>query len=307
LEKRINFTVANHGRKRDATGYIHYDDIEFSDVPDIATSGFNYCACKLANEYRLDDNFDGSVDVLIIDVDETCTMEDAKIIFKEYEYYIITTKSHQKDKGGIICDRFRIFIPLNETVHIREKMEEIYSRFISIYDFIDTSCRNVSRFFYSSPSDAIVIHHEGRKYNTKLSSISSDDIMNIKSEIEMPENIETMTTWIGVLTQDTYVFDELLEQYVNGFGQILIGGATDGEVSEDAKLKGIDKYLDEEYYQGNKSNCLFKTASMMKRDGCFTDDFIADYLINFWQSKASRGDKLRDAKQNILNGIKRGA
>ena len=286
----MHFTVANHGVRHNPNGYINYPDVSFDDIPDMVTNDTNYCACRLKDNYRLDDNFDGCVDVLVIDVDEACSIEQAKQIFKKYEFYLITTRSHQKDKGGIKCDRFRLFIPLDKTVHIREQMEEIYSRFIDTYFFVDTKCRNVSRFFYSSPRDAYVYHNKGKKYPTKLTELG----------IESKEEVSPIPNHTLTHKDAVFRFCEIREEWVNEYGEVL---ESDNQTDEEAKLKGVEAFLESDYYQGNKSNCLFRASAMMKRDG-FDEDFIADYLIDYWQKHASRTDKMRDALQNIKGGFK---
>lgn len=49
--------------------------------------------------------------LLILDIDDGLSLSQAKTIFNQYKYLICTTKSHQKDKKGVICDRFRIILP----------------------------------------------------------------------------------------------------------------------------------------------------------------------------------------------------
>ena len=40
------------------------------------------------------------------------SIDKAKEIFKGFKYFICTTKSHQKEKKGLVCDRFRIILPI---------------------------------------------------------------------------------------------------------------------------------------------------------------------------------------------------
>ena len=284
----MNFTVANHGKAKDASNYIHYPDVTFDDIPDMVTSGLNYCACRLKDEYRLDNNFDGAVDVLIIDVDESCTIDMAQKIFSKYTYYLITSKSHQKLKNDVVCDRFRLFIPLDKTIHIREKMEEVYGRFIDKCDFIDTSCRNVSRFFYASPNDAIIIHNKGIKYSTNTPHIEQDiPIPKPQTPKPLPNQEFTYKTWMGKQIKILKEVDENITY--------------DGELDEEAKLKGVQSFLDSEYITGQRAVTLFKTSSMMVKDG-FDEDFIVDYLLTEFNKRG--GDKMNIAIQNIKNAFK---
>jgi len=282
-----SFTVANHNSRTNPKDYINYPDLEFEDIPDMVTHGTNYCACKLKENYRLDENFDGNVDVLIIDIDEKCSIEQAKVLFKKYEFYLITTRSHQKDKGGVTCDRFRLFFKLDKTIHIRQHMEEIYSRFILDSPFIDTSCRNVSRFFYPSPSDAIVFHNEGRRYPTALSEMDEETIKDPLPHHLSNQEFKTVK-WAGrmlrVLQNVEY------EMY-------------EGDTDEENKLKGVQVFLDNEFVQGNKSNSLFQAGSMMKSDG-FSEDETINFLIKEWETRSSGRDKFKDALFNIRGAFK---
>ena len=290
----MNFTVATHNSLTKTDGYIHYNDVDFHDIPEMVRSGFNYVACKLRNGIRLDDNFDGFVDVLIIDVDEACTITQAKSLFSKFEFYLVTSKSHQKDKNGMVCDRFRMFFRLENTIYIRQQMEEIYNLFIKKYPFIDTKCKNVSRLYYSSPENAEVIYNEGARYTTK---IILSGVEAIKTEKEYHHKASDKIKHID----EIFVLNELTGLWTNKYGETL-GGQTANDT--DSKLRGVQSYLEQNYYDGNKANCLFCASAMMKKDAVFTDDFIVDYLINYFQSNTSSNASFKTALQNIKGGLR---
>ena len=50
-------------------------------------------------------------DTLWLDFDDGTSLLEAQEMFKQYSYVIYTTKSHQEDKKGIKCDRFRVILP----------------------------------------------------------------------------------------------------------------------------------------------------------------------------------------------------
>ncbi len=58
---------------------------------------------------RKDSNFQSS-SFCVLDVDDGPALEDAVKCFADYAHILGTTKSHQKDKGGKIRDRYRVFI-----------------------------------------------------------------------------------------------------------------------------------------------------------------------------------------------------
>ena len=81
VKKEMNLTISNHSNIKNTSGYKHYNDLEFGDLEEVVKSGFHYVACKLKNEIRNDNNFDGFVDLLILDIDSDCNIEQAKQIF----------------------------------------------------------------------------------------------------------------------------------------------------------------------------------------------------------------------------------
>jgi len=252
----MNFTVASHNNAKNPNDFIHYDNVEFTDIPEMITSNFAYCACKLKNNYRKDDNFIGKVDVLIIDVDDNCTIEQALLIFKKYKFFLVTTRSHQISKNNLVCDRFRIVFELDSTVDDRQQLETMYLDFMKIYNFVDKSCKNVSRFFYSSPRDAKVIFNDGKKYSTRIISDSVEAKEIKKTTQSIPKGI--------------YAFNELLNQWINEAGEVL-------EIENDgieSKLKGAITILDDEFYDGNRNNAIFKVACMLLKDGLSEEDVI---------------------------------
>lgn len=262
----MNLTIANHNSLKIIKGYQHYNDLDFIDLKEIVLSGYNYVACKLKDEIRKDDNFDGCVDVLILDIDNDCSIEQAKQIFKDYEYFIITTKSHQKSKNDLVCDRFRVFIPLEETVNDRFLIEKIYSDVILIYPFIDNACRNVSRLFFSSPKDAEIFYNEGKKYSIDiLESISINE--NLQPQQKEKKNI-------NVNYESVYILNELTGLWVNDFGETLESESLD---DTEAKLKGARVLLDREFFKGNRNNACFSAICMLLNDG-LSDDIVLDFI-----------------------------
>lgn len=95
-----------------------------------------------------------SCDVMVLDIDndeaETCTIEQAKELFKEYNYLIVTTKSHQILKNKKTVDRFRVILPLSETILDKDIYKNTWYYLSNKYRFIDTQCKDFARFYYRS-------------------------------------------------------------------------------------------------------------------------------------------------------------
>ena len=88
-------------------------DIEFDKLIDIISSDYRqYSPFEFIGNVKKSDNWkNDKQNIIIFDVDDGLSIEEAKSEFKSYEYLIATTKSHQIEKKGLKCDRFRIIMP----------------------------------------------------------------------------------------------------------------------------------------------------------------------------------------------------
>lgn len=95
-----------------------------------------------------------SCDLMVLDIDndqaETCTIEQAKELFKDYEYLIVTTKSHQTLKNKKMVDRFRVILPLSKTIVDKEIYKNTWYFLSNAFPFIDQQCKDFARFYYKS-------------------------------------------------------------------------------------------------------------------------------------------------------------
>lgn len=259
------FTVATHNDAKNAKGFINYDDIEFNDIPEIVTSGYAYSAGKFKDEHRKNDNWIGCEDVLILDVDDGCTIKQAMEIFKKYRHYIITSRSHMKDKNGLVCERFRIFLQLENTINDISTRDAFIRGVMDVYCFVDGSCKDRGRFFYSSPSDAEVFYNEGKLFPVIVT--------------ETPQITPKVQKAMIIPSNDIYRFCELRNVWIDKHGNELESGYSDDGINYEAKLKGAISVLDNEYYSGNRNHCIFKVACMLLNDG-LDEDTVANFLID---------------------------
>lgn len=164
--KNVTISISEHITEN----YKSYK-IPFEKVIDLVKSKFNYSAGifkegknkdgKIVKGYRNKDNYLNYSDMIILDIDEGKTIQEAKIIFEPFDYIIATTKSHQKEKNGVVCDRFRVLLPTDTPITLDKEqyskmMEEVYKE----YPFVDTVCKDASRFYFPA-KDATIIMHEG--------------------------------------------------------------------------------------------------------------------------------------------------
>lgn len=114
-----------------------------------------------------------SCDTMVLDIDNdgdyTCTIEQAKELFKEYNFVILTSKSHQIEKNGKVTDRFRIIIPLSSTIKDQEIYKNTWYFLSNKFPFIDQQCKDFARFYYKSKE--FILENKGKSLDPVLENI----------------------------------------------------------------------------------------------------------------------------------------
>ncbi len=145
----IKLSVSTH----EANNYIPVK-VEFTDLHNTANSNMYYSAGQFSDNHRSLKNWLGFCNIAIFDYDSNISILQAQEYYKEYTHLITTTKSHQKEKNGIICDRFRVFLPL--LVEFKGNKDE-YKQVLKAIDAHFTNSKadqpviEASRFYFGHP------------------------------------------------------------------------------------------------------------------------------------------------------------
>lgn len=89
--------------------------------------------------------------LLILDIDDSLSIEEAKSIFKPYKYFLYTTKSHQKEKKGVVCDRFRVILRA-VNIPMGDRYFNAMRQLEKQYNFIDVQVNNKTGAFLGNAS-----------------------------------------------------------------------------------------------------------------------------------------------------------
>lgn len=111
--------------------------LRFSDLSKIVSrSDIQYSPYAWDNGHKIPKQFNRSKQTHItIDVDDGLSIEDFKKIMYKYEYCLSTTKSHQIEKKGKVCDRFRCTI---KATNISDNDDIYFKAMLLIFPFNDT-------------------------------------------------------------------------------------------------------------------------------------------------------------------------
>ena len=133
--------------------------VEWSKLKNVVSkSNIQYSPYAWTNGVKIPKLFDRSKqNMLTIDVDNGMTISRFQTIFRKYKYCLSTTKSHQKDKKGIVTDRYRINIP---AINIPED-DDVYFRTLELaFPYGDEQTLTKTASFLGC-NDCIVIYNDG--------------------------------------------------------------------------------------------------------------------------------------------------
>ena len=195
--------------------------IGYKNLPDLVMGkyGKNYSAGLFLNNKRNKDNYIKRQNLIIFDVDEGMSIEDAKLFLSQYRGFIATTRNHLKEKNGKVLERFRIVLVSKYIFNLdHEEYKHTITNFALLHNLtVDFPVIEPSRLYYSNP-ESEVTHLEG------------DELIDLRAYI--PETKEVEVTKKSI---------QLGEQYDGG-----------------ENINGFDKYFLMQTSQGNRNNNLVK-------------------------------------------------
>ena len=136
--------------EKDPTGFKAYR-LPFDKVANMVKSAGQYSAVQFREGYRCVKNAIPFSELIILDYDDGVTLCDAVEMFRQYIGIVATTRSHRKEKNGVVCDRFRVILPTRksvklEAVEFSKMMKEVIHNYGT-----DKACSDMSRMYYGNP------------------------------------------------------------------------------------------------------------------------------------------------------------
>ncbi len=149
---------------------VHFTPIEvknFNALASIICDQTNkaYSFSTYKDNYRTKKNFQ-SMRCLGLDIDNDkngpqLSLEQAKIAFQDYKCMIATTRSHQKEKNGLVTDRFRVILFFEHDVTDANVFLRTWFHLKSMFPAMDPACKDESRYWFPS-QEVVFIQKQGK-------------------------------------------------------------------------------------------------------------------------------------------------
>lgn len=106
------------------------------------------------DDYRKIENFERA-DFILLDVDDGCSLQEAVDKFKKYDSVIAPTRNHRQEKNGVVADRFRVLLKLEQPITNKDDYYETYNALLEEFPFADKQCKDPSRQYFASPGKVV--------------------------------------------------------------------------------------------------------------------------------------------------------
>lgn len=179
----ITVSIADHNSEHNAIGFAK-KEMEWSELPSSIMNGFAYAPAGFKNGHRHNDNYLLDTNVVFLDIDSGMSLVEAKELFSPLKCFIVTTRSHQKEKKGIVCDRFRVAIKLTNPITLAKgEYQKAMQAIFNFFGSVDRSTKDPARFYFSSPKECELWISDGTEsldwkplYNIYIQAIANEEL-----------------------------------------------------------------------------------------------------------------------------------
>lgn len=267
----ITFSISNEL----ARDYISHS-LPFGEFGSILKSNLNYSPFQYRENYRKEDNsILTNANAIFLDFDDGLSIDKAKGIFSDFCYVLATTKSHQKEKNGKVCDRFRIVIPCETNIHLcKEDYKELMNDIITTYG-ADRACKDIARFYYGY-ENAEVFYNFGELFDLDKA------ILKAKKKKQIIKEMTKTKERVVNINFDGSKVDTLRQ------------------ISHTDKMLRLLKF-NERFGAGGRNNYLFACAKYLQDSGMTDDEVVSEVL---WINGQGDGISEEEIKQTIFKSLR---
>lgn len=167
--------------------------VSFDKIDKLLTKdNYHWLSHHLIDGYRKEDNCQAGFNLLVLDIDGTCSLNTAQLLLKGYKAIFQTTKSHKDDDP-----HFRIILPINYTLKLDAKdYKEMYNAVIAQLPFdVDTQCNQRSRKWETN-KNATIIHQDGELFDILPFIPKTTKNEERQSQLRDQEHLDNLERWV---------------------------------------------------------------------------------------------------------------
>lgn len=183
----MGVSVAHLDNINETPTKFEYQQLEVDEFCKLIKQKTAFVAGELRDGTRKKVNYIGNQNTIWLDFDDIKSMGAIKSMFEEYSYVAYTSKNHQKEKNGVVGDRFRLILftscdmPTDE-----EQYTRVMANIINKYG-TDRACKDSARLYWSNP-DAEIEINKGKYFDWRPydRNIEQEVALQVKQIIHPP-------------------------------------------------------------------------------------------------------------------------
>lgn len=154
--------------------------------------GLHWISHHLKGGYRNEENAEPGFNMLVIDVDGTCSLSTAKLLLKNYKALYYTTKRHGQDGN----DRFRIILPCTHELAMDAKdFREFYKNVLEWLPFeVDEGCAHRCKKWLTHPGH--YEYTEGELFDVLPFIPKTTKNEDRKKTLDSQQSLDNLERWV---------------------------------------------------------------------------------------------------------------
>lgn len=206
----------------------------------------NWAPGLFKGDVRANANLEG-ISLLVLDIDEGCSLEAGVKLFSSYKHVIGTSKSHGIEKNGVVADRFRVVLFLDKAATSDAEFKSAWYAAFARWQFIDKACKDSARFFFPC-THLVSVNMEGATFDERfVLPDSARDWSYRATGDKRPEGVPRVKGKLSKATKDFLVDGAAPGEWHGRFFKAAMDFKEQGYDIEDARLKlsAVTGHLDE--------------------------------------------------------------
>lgn len=219
-------------------------------------ANYHFCNHHLKGGHRLGANAIRGFNAIIIDVDGECTLDTAKLLLRDYAYHMYTTRSHHKEKNGVLQgDRFRIVMPIS---HILKLSGNEFKEFMdNLFEWLpfDSDEQTGQRVCKWACNEGEYWYNDGDLIDALQFIPATTKNTERKESIKNLTNLDNLEKWFAIRMVDGQRSNEMIR-----FALMLVDSGMPIEDVEDRVL-ALNNKLEEGLPEDELARTVLRTAA----------------------------------------------
>jgi hypothetical protein len=167
MKLKLSLNGETNGNQTNLSRDWRAEEFQFSSEEEVKEllCKFAYSPHVFSEGKRKQENWEETPGCIIADRDDGKSIAEICELFKNYQFIIITSRNHLREKDGKpAVERFHLILPLARPIKDPESYKKLAAA--SVFEGFDPTVFECARYFYPSPEDCeVVFHDEGELFD----------------------------------------------------------------------------------------------------------------------------------------------